>query len=114
MIRKTLLAAIGLVTLGTAIYSAPAEAGRLTVTNNSATVSRVKWKVDSSESGWTTLSLGQSTFRDYPDNYPHIEIIVEMNQVFGWKRICKNSKFSPARNWNFEIKGVMTISCEAK
>lgn len=106
MIRKTLLAAIGLVTLAAAGYSTPAEAGRLTVVNNSGLVIRVKWKVDSSESGWTTLALGSSTFRDYPDNYPPINVIVQYHSVIEWKDTpCRSSSLSPAKNWNIEMKG---------
>lgn len=116
MIRKTLLAAIGLVTLGTAVYSAPAEAGRITVVNNAGIVARVKWKVDSSESGWTTLALGSSTFRDYPENYPNINLEIQFHTGFNWKSVnCNRSSLPPSRSWNVELKGTaFSFTCKAE
>ena len=89
-----------------ALLPAAAEAGRITFTNSSATVVRIKWKVADSESGWTTLSLGQSVFRDFPDDYPPIELFAQYQAVFSWEDQCW-WQTDASQNTNLKITGTL-------
>lgn len=71
-----------------ALLPAAAEAGRITFTNSSGTVVRIKWTVEDSVSGWTTLTLGQTVFRDFPDDYPPIQLHAEYFNVVMWDKAC--------------------------
>lgn len=114
MLRKTILGLAGAAAIATTFgFAQPAEAGRISVLNNAGVVARVKWKVASSESGWTNLALGEQTYRDYPENYPNIEVKIEYLDVFVWKGAC-TKHLTPARNWNLTLKGTaFNLGCSA-
>ncbi|HYH20298.1 MAG TPA: hypothetical protein VD995_16945 [Azospirillum sp.] len=89
-----------------ALLPAAAEAGRITFTNSSGTVARIKWKVADSESGWTTLALGQSVFRDFPDDYPPIEVYAQYQAVVLWEDACW-WRTAASDNANLKLTGTL-------
>lgn len=96
----------------TALLPAAAEAGRITVANDAGVFIRVKWKVEDSESDWTTLVLGQSIHRDYPADYPKVKVFVETVELWGWTNLC-TYELSPTRSHNVEVTGSsFNVTCD--
>lgn len=101
--KRTWMAAIALASLG---IMSSAEAGRITVTNSAAFIARVKWKVADSESGWTNLTVGKSMVRDFPNDYPNVEVRIEYFDGARWyKGACASNSFPASKTVNIEMTG---------